>query len=301
MASLFEGFESAFQQVGDVTLHYRRAGSGPPLVLLHGYPETHVMWHKIAPILAEDFTVILPDLRGYGDSDKPAGGPKNGDPSHLFYAKRQMAADIVGLMDALDIGRFDLVGHDRGARVAHRLCLDHTDRVRRVAFLDIVPTHAIFTGTDQAIATGFYHWFFLIQPSPLPETMIGRDPAWWLRAKLAAWAESFDSFDPAAVAEYERCFADPAAIHASCEDYRAGATSDLEHDAADFGQNLVTCPALVLWGQGFIGKRFEVMPLWQRYATDLRGQALNCGHFLPEEAPTDTLLSLKQFLTSSNP
>ncbi|MEM6904069.1 MAG: alpha/beta hydrolase [Pseudomonadota bacterium] len=301
MTSLLAGFDSAYQQVGDITLHYRKAGTGPPLILLHGYPQTHVMWHKIAPELAQDFTVILPDLRGYGDSDKPAGGPLADDPEHRQYAKRQMAADIIGLLDALQIERCDLVGHDRGARVAQRLCLDHGARVRRVAFLDIVPTHAIFTTTNQAIATGFYHWFFLIQPQPLPETMIGHDPSWWLRAKLAAWAADFDCFDPAALAEYERCFNNPAAIHASCEDYRAGATADLADDIADFGQRQVTNPSLVLWGQGFIGKQFNVMELWQRYAEDVRGQALNCGHFLAEEAPMDTLLSLKQFLTSSNP
>ena len=301
MSDILAGFASKTTTVGDISLHYRMAGSGPPLVLLHGYPQTHVMWHEIAPYLAQDFTVFLPDLRGYGDSSKPPGGPDHDDPNHRRYAKRQMATDIIGLMNSLGIERFDLVGHDRGARVGHRLCLDHPDRVRRLALLDIVPTHAIFTQTDQAIATRFYHWFFLAQPAPLPETMIGRDPGWWLRAKLSAWSEKFDAFHPEAVDEYERCFHDPAAIHASCEDYRAGATADMADDRVDFGRLKLQQPTLLLWGRGFIGKRFDVPKIWTQYASNLRGQEISCGHFVAEEAPTDTLLSLQQFLTSSNP
>lgn len=259
------------------------------------------MWHEIAPYLAQNFTVYLPDLRGYGDSSKPAGGANHDDPNHRRYAKRQMATDIIGLMNGLGIERFDLIGHDRGARVSHRLCLDHPDRVRRLALLDIIPTHAIFSQTDQAIATRFYHWFFLAQAEPFPETMIGRDPGWWIRQKLAAWSQNFDAFSPEAIDEYERCFADPAAIHATCEDYRAGATADMADDAVDFGQKLIEQPTLLLWGKGFIGERFDVMAVWQQYASNLRGQELNCGHFVAEEAPTDTLLALQQFLTSSNP
>ena len=300
MTGLLADFESHHQQVGDVKLHYRKGGTGPPLVLLHGYPQTHLMWHEIAPYLAADFTVYLPDLRGYGDSSKPAGGPLHNDPTHRRYSKRQMATDSIGLMTALEINTFNLVGHDRGARVAHRLCLDHGNRVNRVAFLDIVPTHAIFQQTDQSIAMRFYHWFFLIQPEPFPETIIGRDPGWWLRSKLAAWSMNFEAFNPAAIEEYERCFADPEAIHASCEDYRAGATADMIDDTVDFGKNLVTNPALVLWGRGFLGQRFDVMNIWQQYATDIRGHELNCGHFLPEEAPTDTLLALRAFLTNQS-
>jgi haloacetate dehalogenase len=301
MTALLSDFESHYQDVGDITLHYRKAGSGPPLVLLHGYPQTHMMWHEIAPYLATDFTVYLPDLRGYGDSSKPAGGPMHDDPNHRRYSKRQMATDIIGLMNAAGIDTFDLIGHDRGARVAHRLCLDHAARVKRVAFLDIIPTHAIFQQTDQVIATRFYHWFFLIQPKPIPETMIGRDPGWWLRNKLAAWSMNFDAFNPSAIDEYERCFADPDAIHASCEDYRAGASSDMIDDTVDYGRNLVTNPALVLWGKGFIGQRFDVLAIWRNYASNIQGQELDCGHFLPEEAPTDTLLALRSFFTSPSP
>ena len=254
------------------------------------------MWHRIAPRLAERFTVVCADLRGYGDSSKPDGGP-----GHVNYSKRAMALDQVELMRALGFARFRLAGHDRGARVAHRLCLDHPHAVESVAMLDISPTRIMYGHTDMAFATAYYHWFFLIQPFDLPERLIGADPVYYLRRKLAGWSSGLGHFDPRALAEYERCFADPATIHATCEDYRAAATIDLEHDAADADAR-IECPLLALWGtKGVVNRLFDPIADWNSVARDVRGKALPSGHFLAEEAPEETLAELAGVFRRLNP
>jgi len=287
---MFEGFEKRRVATGETEIALRIGGTGPPLLLLHGYPQTHVMWHRIAPALAERFTVVCADLRGYGDSGKPAGGP-----DHAAYSKRAMARDQVAVMSALGFERFRLCGHDRGARVAHRLALDHPERVERIAVLDIAPTLRMYADTDRAFATAYYHWFFLIQPAPLPERLIGADPAFWLRSCLGKWGGEEGAFVPEALAEYERCFTDSASIHATCEDYRAAAGIDLEHDRGDLGTRL-PMPLLVLWGEkGLVGRSWDVLAVWRERAAAVEGAALPCGHFLPEEAPDETLAALRDF------
>jgi haloacetate dehalogenase len=290
---LFPDFEARDVQTSGTTIHLVRGGQGPPLLLLHGYPQTHVMWHRVAPALARDFTVVAADLRGYGDSGKPPGGA-----DHAGYSKRTMALDQVEAMRALGYERFALAGHDRGARVAYRLALDHPAVVTRLAVLDIVPTYAAFSNVSKAMATNTFHWFFLIQPYDLPEHLIGGDPAYFLRTMLARWSGGgLDVFDAAALAEYLRCFSDPATIHASCEDYRAGATIDYELDGADHGQRRIGCPLLALWGGRGGGAQRHGGPLeiWREWADDVRGEALNCGHFLPEERPDETAAALRAF------
>lgn len=289
---MFDGFTTERIDVGTARIHLRRGGDGPPVLLLHGYPQTHVMWHRVAPRLAERFTVIASDLRGYGDSSKP-----DSDPRHETYSKRTMAHDQVAVMEALGFRQFMVAGHDRGGRVAHRLVLDHPDRVTRWAVLDIVPTYKIFATVNKGVATGYYHWFFLIQPDPLPETMIGHDPEFYLRRKISQWSGDPDAFDPAAMAEYLRCFGDPKMIHASCEDYRAAATIDLEHDEADMEIN-PKAPLLCLWGrQGLMEKVYDVLATWRERVETVEGRALDCGHFLPEEAPDDTFEELNRFFS----
>lgn len=274
------------------TIAVTYGGAGRPLLLLHGYPQTHAMWHAVAPALAEHYFVVCPDLRGYGDSDKPES-----DPSHAAYSKRVMAAEMVAVMASLGHSSFCVAGHDRGARVVHRMALDHPAVVKRAAVMDIVPTRHMFERTDQHFATGYYHWFFLIQPDGLPERMIGADPDFYLAEKLRRWSAPGAAFDDAAVAEYRRCFRDPATIHASCEDYRAAATIDLEHDRADRGRK-VGCPLLVLWGaRGFVHRTFDVLEVWRDYAGDVRGRALECGHFLPEETPDQVIAELRAFFS----
>ena len=289
-AELFPGFESRRIATRGAEVQLVIGGGGPPLLLLHGYPQTHAMWHKIAPQLAEHFTVVCSDLRGYGDSSKPASTP-----DHAPYSKRAMALDQVEVMEALGFRRFRLGGHDRGGRVAHRLARDHADRVERLAVLDISPTAAMYARTDMAFATLYYHWFFLIQPYDLPERLIGSDPAYYLRKKLGGWGSALEHFDPRAYAEYERCFRDPATIHASCEDYRAAATIDLEHDKDDAGRKL-DCPLLVLWGEeGVVNRLFDPLEDWRAVANDVRGRKLPCGHYLAEEAPDETCAELLGF------
>lgn len=287
---MFEGFERRQIRTSGTTIHLVQGGSGPGLLLLHGYPQSHTMWHKIAPRLAQDFTVVAPDLRGYGDSGKPPG-----DPEHATYAKRAMAQDQAEVMQALGFERFCVVGHDRGARVSHRLTLDHQARVQKLAVLDIIPTHKVFTATvNQAMATATYHWFFLIQPVDLPEQMIAASKERFLQSWFGRAPEAHT---PEALAEYHRCF-DAATIHATCEDYRAGASIDLVHDEADKQQGKkVTCPMLALWStKGFVGRTQDVLQVWREYAVDVRGQALPCGHFLAEEMPDETYALLKAFL-----
>jgi haloacetate dehalogenase len=287
---LFPGFTTHRIRTSGAEIRCVVGGDGPPLLLLHGYPQTHAIWHKIAPRLAHRYSVVCADLRGYGDSSKP-----DSDPAHSPYSKRAMALDMVELMRDLGFARFLLAGHDRGGRVAHRLCLDHPGAVSRVAVLDISPTRVMYAQTDQAFATAYYHWFFLIQPFDMPERMIGHDPVWYLRRKLGGWGTGAAHFDPRAMAEYERCFSDPATIHATCEDYRAAASIDLDHDAQDADQR-VTCPLLALWGaKGVVHRLFDPIVDWRSVAIDVRGRALPCGHYLPEEVPEETLAEFESF------
>ncbi|MDA0997344.1 MAG: alpha/beta hydrolase [Proteobacteria bacterium] len=291
---LFDGFETRDIDIGGgITIHARTAGRGDPVLLLHGHPQTHAMWHLVAPELAKNYAVVVADLRGYGNSSKPPGAPP-----HETYSKRAMAADQVALMRALGHDCFAVCGHDRGGRVGHRMALDHPDRVKRLCVLDIVPTHKLFANTDKAFALGYYHWFFLAQPFDLPERMIGADPVYFLDQKLGHWSRSGATFDPRALAEYRRCFSDPATIHASCEDYRAAASIDLEHDAADLAVRL-TCPTHVLWGQyGLMHKLFDVSAAWLEMCHSVTGRALPSGHFLAEEAPSETIAEIHAFLAA---
>ena len=288
---MFEGFERIQIETRGASINAVRGGEGPPVLLLHGYPQTLAMWHLIAPRLSASFTVIASDLRGYGDSSKPKGGEE-----HAGYSKRAMAADQVEVMQTLGFGSFAVVGHDRGGRVAHRMALDHPQSVTRLAVLDIVPTRHVFETADKELAMAYYHWFFLSQPYDLPERLIGADPDYYLRKKLGGWGTGFDSFASEAYAEYERCFRDPRTIHASCEDYRAAATIDLEHDGADRDRK-VGCPLLALWGeQGVVERLYDALGVWRGYASDVRGRALPCGHYLAEERPEETAEELVTFL-----
>ena len=292
--SLFDSsYSTGRMAVGAAEIHFlqRPTPGRPALLLLHGYPQTHAMWHGLAPLLANDFTLVIPDLRGYGDSQKPPSLPDAANQS-----KRAMAADMAQLMAALGHERFHAVGHDRGARVLHRLCLDFEERVVSACVMDIVPTLTTFEMTSQALATAYFHWFFLIQAAPLPERMIAADPAAWLRGCLSRWSMGNESaFDAAAVAEYIRCFSDPEAIRASCDDSRAAAGIDLVHDRAE-GTRRLRMPLLVLWGaRGFVGRNYDVLALWRAKADDVRGRGLDCGHFLPEECRDDVAQALRSF------
>ena len=288
---MFEGFTQAQITTDGAAINLRYGGSGPPVLLLHGYPQTHAMWHLVAPRLAERFTVVAADLRGYGDSARPPGGD-----DHAGYSKRAMARDQAQAMAALGFERYAVVGHDRGGRVGHRMALDFPERVTRLAVLDIVPTYHIFTHVTKELATLYYHWFFLIQPFDLPERLIGADPIYYLHRKLGGWGGRLEIFASAALAEYERCFRDPATIHATCEDYRAAASIDLEHDAADRARKLA-CPLLALWGERGVPHRcYDVLAVWREYGADVRGRALPTGHYLAEERAEETAAELLAFL-----
>jgi haloacetate dehalogenase len=288
---MFEGFSQKRIATTGATINLIQGGDGPPVLLLHGYPQTHVCWHAIAPRLAEHFTVVCPDLRGYGDSDKPTS-----DAKHRAYSKRVMAQDQIEVMQALGFKRFMVVGHDRGARVAHRMTLDHAEKVSRLALLDIVPTTKAFASINQNLATADYHWFFLIQPDELPERLIEADPDFYLQWTFEHWCATPDALTREALAEYRRCF-DAATIRATCEDYRAAATIDLEHDEADCDQ-MIACPLLLLWSAGGTGALFDVQAIWQNRAeTEVVGHALDCGHFLAEERPEEVAAELIAFLS----
>jgi haloacetate dehalogenase len=290
---VYEDFELRRVDIAGVEMSVRMGGSGPPVLLLHGYPQTSVMWHRVAPELAREHTVVAADLRGYGDSDRPPAGDEDEG-----YSKRTMAAEQVALMERLGFDRFDAVGHDRGARVVHRMCLDRPEVVRRAAVLDIAPTRHMFETADLEFGLAYYHWFFLAQPPDLPERLIGADPDYWVRHHLRAWSRVPDAFDESAVDQYVRCFSDPAAIAASCADYRAAAGIDLRHDYADFAAGRrVQGPLLVVWGRlGFVGQHYDVPEIWRRYADDVRACGLDCGHFMAEEAPEQTTENLVEFL-----
>jgi haloacetate dehalogenase len=286
---MFEQFSTIEVPANGTMLHLVWGGAGPPVLLLHGYPQTHAMWHRVAPALAEHFTVICPDLRGYGDSAKPVS-----DGTHAAYSKREMAQDQIELMAALGFEQFAVVAHDRGARVARRLHLDHPDSVTRLALLDIVPTTTIYSQLDQDHATAVWRYFFLTQPPDLPERLIGADPDFYLRWTFEEWSATPAAPAADARVEYRRCF-DPAAIHATCEDYRAGATIDLVHDREDAGHK-ISCPLLILCsGQG-LGSSYDVLGIWRQAARDVTGHALDCGHFLAEERPEQTAAALLDFL-----
>lgn len=302
LPDLFPGFETHVIDVPGAEIFARAGGNGPPLLLLHGYPQTHVCWHKVAPELARHFTLVIPDLRGYGASRGPAAAEEV-DAQHLAYSKRAMAADFVALMRALGHDRFALVSHDRGARVGYRLALDHPDSVSRLAVLDIVTTFDAWADTRKETVIGRFHWSFLARPAPFPETLIGRDPVYFLEYLLAQWTASGDltSFDPVALAHYRAAFMKPEVIHASCEDYRAGATSDVAFDAADKAAGRhIACPMLALWGvergQGAINTPLKA---WEPWCPHIQGAGVVSGHFLPEEQPAATLSHLMPFLLSS--
>jgi haloacetate dehalogenase len=292
---MFESFTSHTVPVGNgIEIAAWKGGEGPPLLLLHGYPETSACWRKIVPALARRFTVVAADLRGYGRSSKPPGG---GD--HAAYSKRTMAADQVALMQAFGFERFRLAGHDRGGRVSHRLALDHPGAVERLAVLDIAPTATMYAATDREFATAYYHWFFLIQPADFPERLIANDTRHYLRHTIASWCRTEGAFDEAILRHYEEAWFDPTAIHAACEDYRAAATIDLVHDAESDAAGLkLAMPVLALWGgRGVVARKFDVLGAWREKASGpVTGHALDCGHFLPEEQPEATLQALLDFL-----
>lgn len=288
---MFPGFERATVDTGEVAIRVRRGGTGPPLLLLHGFPETHLMWHRVAPALARDFTVVAADLRGYGDSGTPPSAP-----DHAPYAMRALARDQVAVMRRLGFDRFCVAGHDRGARCAYRLALDHPARVEKLAVVDIVPTGEAFRRADAAFALDFWVWSFLAAPAPLPERLIAADPALVLDHLLDAWAARPGAFPPAVRAAYLRALGDPAHLHAICEGYRAAATLDWRHDEADRGRRRIACPVLALWsGRGALAAWYDPLAVWRDWADDVRGQALAYGHFLPEEAPEATYAALRAF------
>lgn len=288
---MFNNFEYKIIEANGIKINLVQGGKGFPILLLHGYPQTHVMWHKLAPQLAENFTVVASDLRGYGESSKPQR-----EPDHRNYSKRIMAQDQVEVMTQLGYQEFYLIGHDRGARVAHRLALDYPERVKKLVILDIAPTYDMYTTADQQLATAYYHWFFLIQPFPFPETLIGANSSYFLHHCLQTWSQDYSAFTPEVLTEYTRCFCNPETIHSTCEDYRASATIDLEDDALDRNKK-ISCPLLVLWGEkGVIARKYNVIKLWQERANNVLGKAINCGHFLPEEAAEETYLNMRNFL-----
>jgi haloacetate dehalogenase len=295
---MLEGFTRTEIQTTGARIVTVTGGSGPPLLLLHGNPFTHLSWLKVAPALAREFTVVATDLRGYGDSEKPPGGD-----DHSGYSFRAMAQDQVEVMAALGFDRFMTAGHDRGARVLHRMCLDHPQKVIRAAILDIIPQHHLYNHINKQWATFSWHWFFNIQPAPLPEKMMGADPDWFIEKKLAKTRQGLSFFNENALAEYKRCFRNPATIHAICEDYRAAAGVDLEMDAGDFeAGRKIECPVLLLWGAtGGVGRNSKPgsAEIWQGYASNIVGaKALPCGHYLSEEAPGETTAALREFFVA---
>jgi haloacetate dehalogenase len=293
MADFFPDFRQQQVKTSGATVNLVTGGSGPPLLLLHGYPQTHVMWRKVAPRLAQDFTVVVPDLRGYGDSSKPPAGA-----DFANYSKRALALDQVETMAALGFDKFAVAGHDRGARVTHRLLRDHGDKLTRAATLDIVPTLYRFETIDQKAATGSWHWFFLIQGRGLPEHMIGGDPEFFLRHMFGTLLRDQGAIEEAAWAEYLRCFKNPETIRATCDEYRAGASIDLVHDRTDLAQR-VNVPMLVLWGTGSgQGSGYDLLKVWRDHAEDVRGHGIDSGHFIPEEKPDEVYKALKAFFSA---
>lgn len=294
---MFAGFEKQQRHVNGVDISVRIGGSGPGLLLLHGHPQTHVIWHKVAPRLAEHFTVVAADLRGYGDSSRP-----DADAEHRNYSKRVMALDNVKLMESLGFARFSVLAHDRGARVAHRLALDHPQVLERMALLDIAPTLSMYAQTNDAFARAYWHWFFLIQPAPLPESLIEANPEQYLRSVMGGRSAGLKPFTAEAFAEYLRCLRLPGSARGICEDYRAAASIDLEHDRLDMAAgHRLEMPLLVLWGaEGTVGQCFDPLREWQQVATDVHGRALPAGHYIAEEAPELLLEAVQGFFAQGH-
>jgi haloacetate dehalogenase len=293
---MMEGFTRSEIKTSGARIVTVVGGEGPPLLLMHGNPFTHLSWLKIAPRLAQEFTVVCTDLRGYGDSEKPPGGD-----DHSGYSFRAMGQDQFEVMEVLGFLRFAAAGHDRGARVLHRMCLDQPDKIDRAAILDIIPQHYLLNNVTRQWGTFSWHWFFMNQPFDLPERLMGADPDYFIRTKLAKTKQGLSFFDERALAEYIRCFRNPATIHAMCEDYRATFGVDLEMDTKDFeaGRRII-CPLLLLWGAtGGVGRNHKAHEIWLRYATDIRSaKALPCGHYLSEEAPEQTYNELRAFFSA---
>jgi haloacetate dehalogenase len=294
LADLFPGFASEWIDTQSGRIFARVAGKGPPLLLLHGFSETHVMWHRVAPALSEKFTLIIADLPGYGWYDIPAS-----DAEHTPYTKRAMAQQMIEAKEMLGNVHFGLAGHDRGGRVSYRLALDHPGRLSKLAVLDILPTYDYWMRMDRAYALKIYHWSFLAQPAPLPETLIGGNPDFFLKNKLASWSKSGDlsAFDPRALQHYLAAFNDPMRLHAMCEDYRAGAFADFAHDKADRDAGTkITVPMLALWGDAGIAQSAATpLDTWKNWATNVIGAPVDAGHFLTEEAPEATAKALREF------
>ncbi len=297
LLELLPGFDHQLIDVGNgIEIAASIGGSGPPILLLHGHPQTRALWHRVIPKLSESYTVITADLRGYGDSSKPFGGS-----NHENYSKRVMAQDQVTVMQHLGFKRFCVMAHDRGARVAHRLAMDHPDTIERLILLDIAPTLAMYEQTTEAFARSYWHWFFLIQPTPLPERLIEADPAAYVRDVMGRRSAGLTPFDPRALSEYERCIELNGTAHGLCEDYRAAAQIDLEHDRRDQKEErLLQIPLLVLWGeQGVVNKCFRPLYEWGLVASQVEGEALPCGHYIAEEAPELLLDHALPFLSKS--
>lgn len=294
---MFEGYDKGTSRVNGIDICYRTGGFGPGLLLLHGHPQTHFIWHKVAAELAKHFTVIAADLRGYGDSTKP-----NVSDNSAAYSKRIMAVDQIELMKALGFNTFSVLAHDRGARVAHRLALDHPHAIERMILLDIAPTLAMYEQTHETFARAYWHWFFLIRPAPFPETLIELDPENYLRNVMGTRSAGMGPFTDEAFAEYLRCLKLPGAARGICEDYRASANIDLDHDRGSIKMDeKITCPLLVLWGErGAVNRCFNPLAEWERIATDVRGKILPAGHYIPEEVPDLLLSEALPFLNSSS-
>jgi haloacetate dehalogenase len=291
---LLPDFEWKDVTANGVRIRAAIGGKGPPLLLVHGFPQMHLTWYKIAPTLSKRFTVILPDIRGYGDSDKPDGGE-----NHINYSKREMARDLIELTRAFGFTRFSVVSHDRGARITHRMALDFPEALERAVIIDIVPTADSYAATNKEFATSYYHWFFLIQPFDLPEHMIMGDTDYFLSKTLARQIRTDGASDPRVFEEYRRCFSDPALVHAVCEDFRASASIDLQHDAADSTKR-VQAPLMILWGKhGIIEQQFDALRLWREKATTVEGRGVDCGHCIQEEKPEELMAELDRFLRIS--
>lgn len=296
MSVAFAEFESLQLDVGPVQIHARKAGSGPPLLLLHGYPESSLMWRDVAPSLAEKFTVVTTDLRGYGNSSTPPD-----DELHETYSKRAMAADQVKVMELLGHDQFMVAGHDRGGRVAHRLALDFPTRIKRLAVLDIIPTLHMFESVDREMAQSYFHWFFLIQGNGVPEQLINADPQAWIASRFSGRLLGENLIDPDAITEYTNTFRNPAHVAATCADYRAAASIDLDHDRADrAAKNRISAPLLVMWGQSsYVGRNFDSVEVWERFADQVTGIQSPSDHYIPEEAPSFTAEVLSEFFSAA--
>jgi haloacetate dehalogenase len=292
---VFEGFDRKRIEADDIVINYVVGGQGPPVLLLHGFPQNHAMWARVAPVLARRFTVVCADLRGYGDSSKPKCLPDNSN-----YSFRSMAADQVAAMARLGFNEFHVVGHDRGGRTAHRMALDRPDAVRSLAVLDIVPTYAMFMETNRLVAGAYWHWYFLSLPEPFPERLIGNDPDFFYETCLAGWgATRLADFDAEMLVDYRRCWRDPAMIHGSCSDYRAAATIDIEHDRADLGRR-VTCPTLALWGaKGLMHQHFDLAAQWAKRCANLRTATLPGGHFFVDQFPGESAQIIAEFIAAN--